>query len=232
VPARLAFLRDYRAPYRSATLRVGRWRAAPVSWTILTLTLLVSLAWHLPGGHRAVVVCCAYRATDLRGWPAAARIAGSPFLALRPIEVAWAVVATWLLLVPLEAIIGSRRMLVVAVLGNLVPTLSIGLAFLAAHPGAPAPLDVGTSAVVVAAGATLTVCSGSLAIATLYLSGVAVDVLVSPGLATAEHLMALATGVAVALALRWRPIRSAQPVSQEAHDPELKSSNKSEKMTD
>jgi hypothetical protein len=42
----------------------------------------------------------------------------------------------------------------------------------------------------------------SLAIAVLYLLGVAVDVLVSPDLATAEHLLALATGAAVALALR------------------------------
>jgi hypothetical protein len=121
---------------------------------------------------------------------------------VRPIEVAWAVVATWLLLAPLEATIGTRRMLLVGTLGNLLPTVSIGLAFLAAHPGAPAPLDVGTSAVVVAAGAALVVWTRSLAIAVLYLLGVAVDVLVSPDLATAEHLLALATGAAVALALR------------------------------
>jgi hypothetical protein len=202
VHARLAFLRDYRAPYRLAARRVGRWRAAPASWSFLALTLLVSLAWRLPGGHRAVAACCAYRASDLRGWPRAARVAGSAFLAVRPIEVAWAVVATWLLLAPLEAIIGTRRMLLVGTLGNLLPTVSIGLAFLAAHPGAPAPLDVGTSAVVVAAGAALVVWTRSLAIAVLYLLGVAVDVLVSPDLATAEHLLALATGAAVALALR------------------------------
>jgi len=149
-----------------------------------------------------VAACCAYRASDLHGWPRAARVAGSPFLAVRPIEVAWAVVATWLLLVPLEATIGTRRMLLVGTLGNLLPTVSIGLAFLAAHPGAPASLDVGTSAVVVAAGAALVVWTRSLAIAVLYLLGVTVDVLVSPDLATAEHLLALATGAAVALALR------------------------------
>jgi len=202
VRARLAFLRDYRAPYRAAALRVGRWRAAPATWTFLALTLLVSLAWRLPAGHQAVAACCAYRATDLESWPQAARVAGSAFLVQRPIEAAWAVVASWLLLAPLEAGIGTRRMVLVGTLGNLVPSVSIGLAFLAAHPGAHASLDVGVSAVVVTAGAALTVWSRSLAIAALYLVGVAVDVLVSPDLATAEHLLALATGAALAVVLR------------------------------
>jgi membrane associated rhomboid family serine protease len=202
VRARLAFLRDYRAPYREAAGRVGRWRAAPASWSLLALTLVVSLGWRVPWVSRAVKVCCAYRASDLDGWPRVLRVVGSPFLAIRPIEVAWAMVATWLLLAPLEAIIGTRRMLLVGTLGNLVPTVAIGLAFLAAHPGVRAPLDVGTSAVVVAAGAALVVWTRSLPIAALYLLGVAVDVLVSPDLATAEHLLALATGMAVALALR------------------------------
>jgi hypothetical protein len=202
VRARLGFLRDYRVQYREAARRVGRWRAAPVTWSFLALTLLISLLWRLPGGHQAAAACCAYRATDLTSWPWAARVAGSAFLVRRPVEVAWSIVASWLLLAPLEAAIGTRRMLLVGALGNLVPTVSIGLAFLAAHPGAAAPLDVGTSAVVVAAGATLAVWSRSLAVTALYLVGVAVDVLVSPDLATAEHLLALATGVATAVALR------------------------------
>lgn len=207
--ARLAFLRDYRAPYRDAARRVGRWRAAPVTWSFLALTLLISLLWRLPAGHQAVAACCAYRATDLTSWPRAARIAGSALLVQRPVEVAWSVAASWLLLAPLEAMVGTRRMLPVGTVGNLVPTVSMGLAFLAAHPGARAPLDVGTSAVVVAAGAALAVWSRSLGITALYLLGVGVDVLVSPDLATAEHLLALATGAATAMALRRLQRRSA-----------------------
>jgi hypothetical protein len=205
VRPRLAFLREYRAPYRASARRVGSWRAAPVSWSFLALTLLVSLAWHLPGGHQAATACCAYRATDLTGLPRAARVAGSAFLVPRPLELAWSVLATWLLLVPLEAAIGTRRAALVGALGNLVPTVAMGLAFLATRAGAPAPLDVGTSAVVLAAGAALVVWSRSLGVAVLYLLGVAVDVLVAPGLATAEHLLALATGAAVAMALRRQP---------------------------
>jgi membrane associated rhomboid family serine protease len=210
VGARLAFLRDYRAPYRAAALRAGRWRAAPASWSFLALTLLVSLAWRVPPAKPAVALCCAYRASDLDGWPRALRVVGSALLAVRPIEVAWAVVATWLLLAPLEAIIGTRRMLLVIALGNLLPTVAVGLAFLHAHPGVGPPLDVGPSAVVVAAGAALVVCTRSLPIAALYLTGVAVDVLVSPDLATAEHLVALAAGAALALAMRWRMAPSAR----------------------
>jgi hypothetical protein len=202
VRARLAFLRDYRAPYRAAVLRVGHWRAAPATWTFLALTLLVSLAWRLPAARQAVAACCAYRATDLESWQRAARVAGSAFLLRRPIEAAWSIVASWLLLAPLEAGIGTGWMLLLGALGNLVPSVSIGLTFLAAHPGAGAPLDVGTSAVVVAAGAALTVWSRSLGIAALYLLGVAVDVLVSPDLASAEHLLALAIGAALAVVLR------------------------------
>lgn len=202
MPGRLAFLRDYRAPYRAARVRAGRWRAAPATWSFLALTLLVSLVWRLPAGHQVVAACCAYRATDLESWPRAARAAGGAFLVLRPVEAVWSVVASWLLLAPLEASIGTPRMLLVGALGNLIPSVSIGLAFMAAHPGARAPLDVGTSAVVVAAGAALAVWSRSLGIAALYLLGVAVDVLVSPDLATAEHLLALAAGAALAMALR------------------------------
>jgi hypothetical protein len=121
-------------------------------------------------------------------------------------------VASWLLLAPLEAVIGTGWLLLLGALGNLVPSVSIGLAFLAAHPGAGAPLDVGTSAVVVTAGAALTVLSRSLEIAALYLLGVAIDVLVSPDIASAEHLLALATGAALALVLRrFRRRRAACP---------------------
>jgi hypothetical protein len=202
VGARLAFLREYREPYRAAMRRGGWWRAAPAVWTYLTLTLLISLLWLLPGAHVAAAVCCAYRASDLVRWPAAFRVVGSAVLVRRPIEAAWSLVVSWLVLAPLEATIGTPRFVLLGMLGNLVPTITLGLVFLAVNPGAPAPLDVGTSAVVVACAAALAVVSRLLGITVLLLIGVAVDVLVSPDLATAEHLMALATGAAVALVLR------------------------------
>lgn len=218
VRARLAFLRDYRADWRAAVRRVGWWRAAPASWSLLALTLLASLAWRVPPASRLVAVCCAYRPSDLAGWPRLLRVAGSLFLAVRPVEIAWAVVATWLLLAPLEASIGTRRMVLVGLLGNLLPTVAMGLAFLAAHPGVRPPLDVGPSAVVVAAGAALVVWTRSLPIAGIYLFGVGVDVLVSADLATAEHLLALATGAAVVLALRGRCAVRRGRLSRKAQD--------------
>jgi hypothetical protein len=199
---RLAFLREYREPYRAALRRAGWWRAAPATWSFLGLTLLVSLLWLLPGGHVAAAACCAYRASDLRHWPGAGRAAGSALLVRRPVEAVWSVVASWLVLAPLEALVGTRRILVVGVTGTLVPTVGMGLVFLSVNPGVAAPLDVGTSAVVVACAAALAVWSRSLGVTVLLLVGVAVDVLVSPDLATGEHLMALATGAAVALSQR------------------------------
>jgi hypothetical protein len=202
VGGRLAFLRQYREPYRAALRRCGWWRAAPVTWSFLALTLLVSLLWLLPGGHRAAAACCAYRASDLTRWPAAVKVVGSAFLVRRPVEAAWSVAACWLVLAPLEATVGTRRMTLLWALGNLVPTVGLGLVFLAANPGVWAPLDVGTSAVVVACAAALAVWTRLLGITVLLLIGMTVDVLASPDLATAEHLMALASGAAVALALR------------------------------
>ena len=199
---RLAFLREYREPYRAALRHVGRWRTAPATWSFLGLTLVMSLLWLLPGGHVAAAACCAYRATDLRHWPAAGRVAGSALLVRRPVEAVWSVIASWLVLAPLEAMIGTRRMVVVGVAGNLLPTVGMGLVFLSVNPGVAAPLDVGTSAVVVACAAALAIWSRSLGITVLVLIGVAVDVLVSPDLATSEHLMALATGAGLALVQR------------------------------
>jgi hypothetical protein len=202
VGGRLAFLRQYREPYRAALRRAGWWRVAPATWSFLALTLLVSLLWLLPGGHAAAAACCAYRASDLARWPGAVKVAGSALLVRRPVEVIWSVVACWLVLAPLEATIGTPRFVLLGALGNLVPTIGLGLVFLSTNPGVAAPLDIGTSAVVVACAAALAVWTRLLGITVLLLIGVAVDVLVSPDLATAEHLMALATGAAVALVLR------------------------------
>jgi hypothetical protein len=223
VGGRLAFLRQYREPYRAALRRAGWWRAAPASWSFLALTLLVSLLWLLPGGHAAAAACCAYRASDLARWPGAAKVAGSALLVRRPVEAVWSAVACWLVLAPLEATIGTPRFVLLGALGNLVPTAALGLLFLAVNPGVAAPLDVGTSAVVVACAAALAVWSRSLGITMLLLIGVAVDVLVSPDLATAEHLMALATGAALALVLRRNAGNWAirlEPVNQKAHSGE------------
>lgn len=223
---RLAFLRQYREPYRAALRRAGWWRAAPATWSFLALTLLVSLLWLLPGAHSAAAVCSAYRATDLARWPAALRVVGSAVLVRRPIEAAWSLVASWLVLAPLEAAIGTPGFVLLGALGNLVPTIALGLIFLAAHPGAQAPMDVGTSAVVVACGAALAVWSRSLGITVLLLFGVAVDIMVSPDLATGEHLVALATGAALALGLRRHAGNWAfrlQPVSRKARSGEPES---------
>jgi membrane associated rhomboid family serine protease len=207
VPGRLAFLRDYRAAYREASLRLGRYRAAPVTWTYLAVTLAISFLWHIPGTSRVVTDCCAFRATDLRGLPEATRLLGSSFVDLRNIEIAWSSVASWLLLAPLEALIGSRRLLLLGAVGTLLPTAIMSLIFMARSPGAPAPLDIGTSAVVVAVGAALSVWTRSLPITLIYLFGVSIDVLVSPDLATAEHLLALVIGAFMGLAMRRRPPR-------------------------
>jgi hypothetical protein len=225
VGGRLAFLREYRDPYRAALRRAGWWRAAPATWSFLGLTLVVSLLWLLPGGHVAAAACCAYRASDLRHWPGAGRAAGSALLVRRPVEAVWSVTASWLVLAPLEAMIGSRRMVVVGGAGNLVPTFGMGLVFLSVNPGVTAPLDVGTSAVVVACAAALAIWSRSLGITVLLVIGVAVDVLVSPDLATSEHLMALATGAAVALAQRRLAGRGASKLTKmgqkaQPYDPE------------
>jgi hypothetical protein len=225
VGGRLAFLHEYREPYRAALLRDGWWGAAPATWSFLGLTLLVSLLWLLPGGHVAAAACCAYRASDLRHWPAAGRAAGGTLLVRRPVEAVWSVIASWLVLAPLEAMIGTRRMIVVGVLGTLVPTVGMGVVFLSVNPGLAAQLDVGTSAVVVACAAALAIWSRSLGVTVLLLIGVAVDVLVSPDLATSEHLMALTVGAVVALAQRrlagrhaWRLAKLGQKV--QLHDPD------------
>jgi membrane associated rhomboid family serine protease len=167
---------------------------------------VISLVWHVPGTSRLVTDCCAFHATDLRGLPEATRILGSAILDQRPIEIAWSIVASWLMVAPLEALIGSRRLLLLGAVGTTVPTLTMSLIFTARNPGAAAPLDVGTSAVVVAVGAALSVWTRSLPVTLIYLFGVSIDVLISPDLATAEHLLALVLGAFIAMAMRrWPP---------------------------
>jgi hypothetical protein len=163
----------------------------------------VSALWHDPAdGHRVVAACCAWQATDLPRGPLLPLL-GSAFLVRRPVEVVWAVAATWLVLGPLEAVVGSRRLLALGVLGHAVPTVLVDLCWLAggmAHEGLGG-LDVGTSAVVVTAAAALAVATRSLPVASVLAVGLAVDIAAAPDLATAEHLVGVAVGVGFALAL-------------------------------
>ena len=190
----------YRRAFRARVARHGLLTAAPVSVAFLLVTLAVSSAWRGPVAvHRAVTACCAWRAADLTHGPLVPLV-GSAFLVRRPVEAVWTVAATWLVLGPLEALVGSRRMLALAAVGHVVPTVLVDLYWLAGPGrGALAGLDVGTSAVVVTAAAALAVSTRSLPVALVLAAGLAVDLLVVPDLASAEHLVAASLGVAGAL---------------------------------
>jgi hypothetical protein len=201
----------YRRPFAAQVARDGVLAVAPVSVTYVLVTLVVSALWRDPAaGHRAVAACCAWRAAALpRG--GLLPLFGSAFLVRRPVEAIWTVAAAWLLLGPLEAVVGSRRLLLIGVVGHTVPTVVVDLCWLAGRRagGGLAGLDVGTSAVVVTAAAALAVSTGSLPVAVALAAGLAVDLAAAPDLATAEHLVAVAIGVGGALLLRdgRRPAR-------------------------
>jgi hypothetical protein len=200
----------YRRPFRQRVDRVGLVAAAPLSHAFMAASLLVGGLWHdRPGGRRLVTACCAWRAADLPGG-SPLPLLGSALLVRRPVEVLWTVAATWLVLGPLEALVGSRGLLVVATLGHAVPTVLVDLCWLAAgRSGAElAGLDVGTSGVIVAAAAALAVTASSLPVATVLAGCLTVDVAAAPGLATAEHLVAVAVGVALAMVLSRRRMRA------------------------
>jgi hypothetical protein len=200
------WLMAYQRPFRRRVARDGPAAVAPVSVAYALATLVVSALWREPGaGHRMVVAWCAWRAVDLpRG--DLAPLLGSALLVRRPVEAVWTVLAVWLLLGPLEAMVGGRRLLLLGVVGQVVPTVAVDLGWLAGpHPGGSlAGLDVGTSAVVVTAAAALTVLTRSVPLAAALGTGLVVDFATTPNLATVEHLLAAAIGVAGALALRPR----------------------------
>jgi hypothetical protein len=132
----------------------------------LTICLLVSLAWDIPGaGHRLVAACCAYR----RWQPSpagAARLVAGAFLLRSWYEVVWTVAATVLVTAPFEAWVGSGRMLTTITLGHLIPTIAVAATGLARDPRlGGGGLDVGSSAAIVAAAAGLAVRSRSLPVA-------------------------------------------------------------------
>jgi hypothetical protein len=192
----------YQRPFLASIAGVGLLAAAPASVSFLLVSLVVSSLWlDRGGGHQLVAACCAWRATDLpRGPPLP--LLGSAFLVRRPVEAVWTVAATWLVLGPLEAVVGSRRLLAIAALGHVVPTVLVDLCWLAGGMAGQGlgGLDVGTSAVVVTAAAALAVATRSLPVAIVLAAGLAVDISAAPDLATAEHLIAVAVGVGLALA--------------------------------
>jgi membrane associated rhomboid family serine protease len=202
--AALGRVMAYQRPFRRRVADDGLVAVAPASVGYALLTLVVSALWLEPtAGHRAVAACCAWRAADLpqsRLLP----VLGSALLVRRPVEAVWTVLAVWLLLGPLEALVGSHRLLLLGALGHVVSTVAVDLCWLAT--GRPdtslAGLDVGTSAVVVTATAALAVGAGSLPLALALATGLAVDLATSPNLASVEHLVAAAVGVAAALTLR------------------------------
>ena len=191
----------YQRPFLTAVASVGLIATAPASVSFLLASLVVSALWHDPaGGHRAVAACCAWRATDLPRGPLLPML-GSAFLVRRPVEAVWTVAATWLVLGPLEAVVGSRRLIALGAFGHAVPTVLVDLCWLAGGVAGQGlgGLDVGTSAVVVTAAAALAVATRSLPVAAVVAAGLAVDVVVAPDLATAEHLVAVAIGVGFAM---------------------------------
>ena len=203
----------YQRPFRRQVATDGLVAVAPLSAAYALVTLVVSSLWRDPGaGHRVVVDCCAWRAADLPHGDLAPQL-GNALLVRRPVEAVWTVTAVWLLLGPLEAMVGGRRLLLLGVLGHAVPTVAVDLCWLAGgRAGAAlAGLDVGTSAVVVTAAAGLAVLTRSGSVAAGLGTGLAVDLATTPSLASVEHLIAAAIGIAGALILRPSLVRPAQP---------------------
>jgi hypothetical protein len=203
----------YRRPLQAAVASVGLFAAAPASISFLLATLVVSVLWHdPPGGHRLDAACCAWRATDLPRGPLIPLL-GSALLVRRPVEAIWTTTATGLVLGPLEAVVGSRRLIALGVLGHALPTILVDLCWLVTRQAGQGldGLDVGTSAVVVAAAAALAVTTRSLPVAAVLVAGLMVDIAAAPDLATTEHLIAVVIGVSLAMAFS-RERRGATPV--------------------
>jgi hypothetical protein len=204
VSAVLGWVMAYQRLFLGRVARSGLASVAPVSVAYALVTLVVSVLWRDQGAvHRAVSACCAWRAADLphgRLVP----LLGSALLVRRPVEAVWTVAAVWLVLGPLEVLVGGRRLLLLGVVGHVVSTVAIDLCWLASSrtDGSLAGLDVGTSAVVVTAAAALAVSARSLPPALALATGLAVDIAATPDLATAEHLVAVAIGVGGGLILR------------------------------
>jgi len=203
----------YQRPFRRRVASQGLVAVAPLSVAYALVTLVVSSLWRDPGaGHRVVADCCAWRAADLpRG--DLAPLLGSALLVRRPVEAIWTVAAVWLLLGPLEAMVGGRRLLLLGAVGQVVPTVVVDVCWLAGGRAEAAlgGLDVGTSAVVVTVAASLAVLTRSTSVAAGLGTGLAVDLATTPSLVSVEHLIAAAIGIAGALIMRPSLVRPAEP---------------------
>jgi len=192
----------YQRPLWRRVMQRGPRRAAPVATTFLLACLAVSALWVMPGpGHRLASRCCAYR-----GWQSspgdAMRLVGSALLLRHPYEVLWTVAATVLVTGPFEAYVGGQRLLAVGTLGHVVPTVAVAAAGLSGNQRlGGGGLDVGASAVVVAAAAGLVVRSRSAPLAACVAAAQFVDVVVGTPLSSIEHLGALSVGAVATLAL-------------------------------
>jgi hypothetical protein len=186
--------------------------AAPVAMTFLWVCLAVSGLWVMRGtGHRLIAACCAYRSWH-PGLGPSVRLLMSAFLLRHGYEVLWTIAATGLVLAPFEALVGSGRMLAIIALGHVVPTVAVaGLA--ADRQLGGGGLDVGASAVVVAAAAGLAVAGRSVPVAIWLAVAQMVGVVVQTPLASGEHLIALGTGAVLTWGLSTRPpgTRAPQP---------------------
>jgi hypothetical protein len=199
-----AWVFAYQRPLQWSVARRGLLATAPVTLVFLALCLIASALWAGPGAaHRLAEVCCAYR-----GWRPGLgvgdglRLATSAFLLRHSYEVAWTIAAMGLVAAPLEAWVGSRRMLAIIALGHLTPTLAVAASGMSQVQGlGGGGLDVGASAVVVAAAAALALRSRSPVVTGWLVLAQVVDVMVETPLAAAEHLIALGTGVVAAAVL-------------------------------
>jgi hypothetical protein len=202
----LAWAFAYQRPLRARFTRLGLLRTAPVSVSFLAICLLISLLWATPGwGHWLVAACCAYR-----GWrpepSAIARLVPSAFLLRHLYEVIWTVAATLLVTAPFEASVGSVRMLATVTLGHLLPTIGVAVTGLDhAQRLGGGGLDVGASAVVVAAAGGLAVRSRSPTVTGSLVLAQLVAVLAESPLANAEHIAALVIGALMTAALAGDP---------------------------
>jgi hypothetical protein len=97
----------------------------------------------------------------------------------------------------------------------VVPTVLVDLYWLAGNRtgGGLQGIDVGTSAVVVTAAAALAVLTRSPPLGAALAAGLAVDLATTPDLASVEHLVAVAIGIAGALLLPLPDRRPRLPIA-------------------
>jgi hypothetical protein len=167
------------------------------------------------------------RAGDVRAslplWTEVARLPMSLFLATPYLPV-WAACAQILVVFGLaEIVLGRRLTIFVAITGHFGATLALRAVLYAIHGSAvgltPAlvhVLDTGPSAATTAVGACVLVAARMNRSAALLILALVVADVVAPGVDGAEHLLALACGLASGVAYRLAAARSGQGVAVRA----------------